>query len=101
MSARTTYKKIQEKSVQKPYTTASTADSDTPRSGSYNTRSNMQVTTKNLLLTSDYHNTRVYYLQKIPYQSHTTLGNSESFTLDFNHTTNTNILKNTNKYLIL
>ena len=54
MSARTTYTKIQGKYVQKSYTTASTAAVDTPRSGSYNTLSNIQVTTKNLLLTSDY-----------------------------------------------
>ena len=62
MGAKTTYNKNTGyggiSKCKKPYTTASTADTDTPRSGSYNTRSNMQVTTKNLLLTSDYHNTR-------------------------------------------
>ena len=67
--------------MQKSYKTASTAATDTPRSGSYNTRSNMQVTTKNLLLTSDYQNTGFYYLQR--YQISPTL-NSESFTLDYN-----------------
>ena len=54
MSARTTYTKIQGKKVQKPYTTASAAATDTTRSRSYNTRSNIQITTKSLLVTSDY-----------------------------------------------
>ena len=39
-------------------TTASTADTDTQRSGSYNNCSNIKVT-YNLLLTSNYHNTRL------------------------------------------
>ena len=84
-------------------TTASTADAYTQRSVSYNTRSNIKVTYK-LLLTSNYHNTRLTAC-KFFTSSRTTPGNIESFTPDYTmqNTRNIkNILKNTNNsYLIL
>ena len=84
-------------------TTASTAATYTQRSGSYNTRSNIQVT-YNLLLTSNYHNTRLSAC-KFFTSSRTTPGDTESFTPDYTmqNTRNIkNILKNTNNnYLML
>ena len=84
-------------------TTASTADTYTQRSGSYNTRSNIQVT-YNLLLTSNYHNTRLSTC-KFHTSSSTTPRNTESFTPDYTMQNTRNIkkiLKNTNnKYLML
>ena len=82
MSARTTYTKIQGKYVQKPYTTASTAATDTPRSRSYNTCSNIQNYNQKSTVDLGLPKIPGFTTCKIPYEVHTTLGNPESFTLD-------------------
>ena len=85
MSARTTYTKIQGKYVQKSYTTASLAATDAPpevRELQYP----LQYTSYNQKSTVDLGLPKIpgFTTCKIPYQSHTALGNSESFTLDYN-----------------
>ena len=83
--------------MQKPYTTASTAATDTPRSRSYNTRSNPNYNQKSTVDLGLPKNTRLYNLQNTASVPHT-----ESFTLNsyqiYQHVLNT--INNTQKEIL-